>query len=243
MDISVGTAAEAWKRPTTGVRNIYFTPPGIRTGFWRPSYLYQDGACLKPSDVPSCQRHIFHVANFFSAYFIRRGSSPQVFLQGFLISSITAQGSAAYYTVHLSFSLILWFVSRCLTGTVDQERKSSVSFAALISLPLFFAVRSLTWSVMSQIMMTKALKQLLRPIRTLRNYSQRIAVASTRDGPSNPAQQVPRTKLVQYPYYVPRNTRGSLPVYSEIRNNGTRVLVLIRNVDGNAEVSALWLLL
>jgi len=90
---------------------------------------------------------------------------------------------------------------------------------------------------MSQIMMTKALKQLLRPIRTQRNYSQRIAVA-TRDGSSNPAQQVPRTKLVQYPYYVPRNTRGSLPVYSEIRNNGTRVQVLIRNIDGNAETLA-----
>lgn len=85
---------------------------------------------------------------------------------------------------------------------------------------------------------SKLLKYLPRPIRSLRNYSEQIA-EGTRDGPSNPAQQVPRPKLVQYPYYVPRNTRGSLPVYSDIRNNGTRVLVLIRNVEGNVEVSAL----
>lgn len=86
--------------------------------------------------------------------------------------------------------------------------------------------------------MIQTSRYLLRPIRSLRNYSEQIAVA-TRDGPSNPAQQVPRPKLVQYPYYVPRNTRGSLPVYSDIRNNGTKILVLIRNVEGNVEVSAL----
>lgn len=96
--------------------------------------------------------------------------------------------------------------------------------------------RSLTWSVI-MIQTSKTLKYLLRPIQGLRNYSEQIAVA-TRDGSSNPAQQVPRPKLVQYPYYVPRNARGSLPVYSDIRNNGTRVLVLIRNVEGNVEVSA-----
>lgn len=42
---------------------------------------------------------------------------------------------------------------------------------------------------------------------------------------------------LQYPYFVPRNTRGNLPVYTDVRNGGTRYLVMIRNVDGNANVS------
>ncbi|KAG1736712.1 ribosomal protein L49/IMG2 [Suillus lakei] len=36
----------------------------------------------------------------------------------------------------------------------------------------------------------------------------------------------------RYPYYIRRNSRGSLPVYSDIRNGGTRYLVSIRNVQG-----------
>ena len=39
-------------------------------------------------------------------------------------------------------------------------------------------------------------------------------------------------------YFVRRNSRGSLPVYSDIRNAGTRYLVQIRNVDGRVNVSA-----
>ncbi|EJD05756.1 uncharacterized protein FOMMEDRAFT_166101 [Fomitiporia mediterranea MF3/22] len=35
------------------------------------------------------------------------------------------------------------------------------------------------------------------------------------------------------PYFIPRNTLGSLPVYSDIRNGGTRYLVLVKNVRGN----------
>jgi Mitochondrial large subunit ribosomal protein (Img2) len=46
------------------------------------------------------------------------------------------------------------------------------------------------------------------------------------------AQTVP----LPYSYFVPRNTRGNLPVYTDIRNGGTRYLVLVRNVDGNANV-------
>ncbi|KAF8868626.1 hypothetical protein CPB85DRAFT_1362471, partial [Mucidula mucida] len=34
-------------------------------------------------------------------------------------------------------------------------------------------------------------------------------------------------------YHVARNSRGSLPVYSDVRNAGSRYLVYIRNVDGN----------
>ncbi|KAG0705373.1 ribosomal protein L49/IMG2 [Suillus ampliporus] len=36
----------------------------------------------------------------------------------------------------------------------------------------------------------------------------------------------------RYPYFIRRNSRGSLPVYTDIRNGGTRYLVLIRNVNG-----------
>ncbi|TFK62200.1 hypothetical protein BDN72DRAFT_403763 [Pluteus cervinus] len=41
-----------------------------------------------------------------------------------------------------------------------------------------------------------------------------------------------------HPYFVPRNSQGSLPVYTDIRNGGTRYLVLVRNVDGNAAALA-----
>lgn len=44
---------------------------------------------------------------------------------------------------------------------------------------------------------------------------------------------------VRYPYFVPRNSKGSLPVYTDIRNGGTRQLLLVRNVDGNANVSSI----
>ncbi|KAF8630427.1 hypothetical protein AX15_002975 [Amanita polypyramis BW_CC] len=44
--------------------------------------------------------------------------------------------------------------------------------------------------------------------------------------------------LVQHPYFISRNTRGNLPVYTDIRNGGTRYLLLIRNVDGNANLLA-----
>jgi large subunit ribosomal protein L49 len=40
----------------------------------------------------------------------------------------------------------------------------------------------------------------------------------------------------QLPYLVPRNSRGSLPVYSDVRNGGSRYLISIRNVEGNIKV-------
>lgn len=46
----------------------------------------------------------------------------------------------------------------------------------------------------------------------------------------------PPPAVVKYPFFVPRNSNGNLPVYSDIRNGGTRLLVTIRNVDGNASV-------
>lgn len=38
------------------------------------------------------------------------------------------------------------------------------------------------------------------------------------------------------PYRVRRNSHGSVPVYTDIRNGGTRYLVQIRNVEGNVDV-------
>jgi len=39
-------------------------------------------------------------------------------------------------------------------------------------------------------------------------------------------------------YFVPRNSQGNLPVYTDVRNNGGRYFVLVRNIDGNAEILA-----
>lgn len=47
---------------------------------------------------------------------------------------------------------------------------------------------------------------------------------------------VARHSPPQLPYCVQRNSRGSIPVYTDIRNAGTRYLVLIRNVQGNVNV-------
>jgi hypothetical protein len=38
------------------------------------------------------------------------------------------------------------------------------------------------------------------------------------------------------PYFIQRNSRGSVPVYTDVRNAGTRYLVLIRNIEGNVNV-------
>ena len=66
---------------------------------------------------------------------------------------------------------------------------------------------------------------LANPLRQARLYSQ-VAQHST----------APTSTL---PYLVRRNTRGSIPVYTDIRNGGTKYLVLIRNVEGNADVRPL----
>ncbi|KAI0736941.1 ribosomal protein L49/IMG2 [Fomitopsis betulina] len=46
---------------------------------------------------------------------------------------------------------------------------------------------------------------------------------------------VARTQLA---YHVPRNARGSIPVYTDIRNAGSRHLTLIRNIEGDANALA-----
>ena len=79
-------------------------------------------------------------------------------------------------------------------------------------------------------------KGLIQALRT-RCYSQQAL-----SGPSAATSSAPHAPLAaqstpQHPYFVPRNSRGSLPVYSDIRNGGTRYLVLVRNVHGNINVS------
>jgi large subunit ribosomal protein L49 len=41
---------------------------------------------------------------------------------------------------------------------------------------------------------------------------------------------------IQYPYFVPRNSNGAVPVYSDFKNQRSRNLTLIRNVEGNVQV-------
>ncbi|KAG6854933.1 hypothetical protein C0991_009756 [Blastosporella zonata] len=43
---------------------------------------------------------------------------------------------------------------------------------------------------------------------------------------------------VKYPYFIPRNSRGNLPIYTDVRNGGTRYLILVRNVDGKTDALA-----
>ena len=56
---------------------------------------------------------------------------------------------------------------------------------------------------------------------------------------SSIASSVPPSRSTRS-YFVPRNTRSNLPVYSDIRNGGTRQLVLIRNVEGDISVRLVW---
>ena len=44
------------------------------------------------------------------------------------------------------------------------------------------------------------------------------------------------SQAVGYAYSIQRNSRGSLPVYSDIRNGGTRYQVLVKNIKGDINV-------
>ena len=57
----------------------------------------------------------------------------------------------------------------------------------------------------------------------------RLFASNAASGPAPPSHRPT--------YNVPRNSRGTLPVYSDIRNGGTRYLISVRNVDGNIKVS------
>ncbi|EIM90221.1 uncharacterized protein STEHIDRAFT_52267 [Stereum hirsutum FP-91666 SS1] len=75
---------------------------------------------------------------------------------------------------------------------------------------------------------------LAKPAFYARPLSQQAAL------PTTATQQLllPRVKPVQHPYFLDRNSRGSLPVYTEIRAQGAKHTVLIRNVEGNIRALA-----
>ncbi|TFK42740.1 mitochondrial large subunit ribosomal protein-domain-containing protein [Crucibulum laeve] len=87
--------------------------------------------------------------------------------------------------------------------------------------------------------MLKSLSHSMLPriCRSTRLFSQ---ASVTLPHPTEAPQSKKRTptKAFQHSYFVPRNTRGNLPVYTDIRNGGTRYLVTIRNVDGSVATLA-----
>ncbi|KAJ6618349.1 ribosomal protein L49/IMG2 [Mycena sp. CBHHK59/15] len=40
--------------------------------------------------------------------------------------------------------------------------------------------------------------------------------------------------LIRYPYFVPRNARHHLPVYTDLRSGGAQCFILIKNIQGHA---------
>jgi len=78
--------------------------------------------------------------------------------------------------------------------------------------------------------------QFLLPARRLRYYSQSLAAAGTETA-SRVAHDVSASNTdadtVCHAYFVRRNTRGSIPVYTD--NRMQKHLTLIRNVEGNTE--------
>ncbi|KAG6334557.1 hypothetical protein ID866_4533 [Astraeus odoratus] len=69
-------------------------------------------------------------------------------------------------------------------------------------------------------------QSILQPSR-VRLFSQSVT--------ASPPQPLSST---QPPYFVRRNSRGSLPVYTDIRNGRTRYLIQIRNVEGQVQALA-----
>jgi large subunit ribosomal protein L49 len=74
-----------------------------------------------------------------------------------------------------------------------------------------------------------------------RAYSQ--AIQASQHALPTPGQGVMvNSALARHSYFVRRNSRGSLPVYTDIRNGGTRYHVQIRNVEGRINVSCIHIL-
>jgi len=78
-------------------------------------------------------------------------------------------------------------------------------------------------------------------VRHAQRFSGVVAVNTLASGsnvtnpPPTPSDSSPLT-MVSHSYFVPRNTKGNLPVYTDVRNAGGRYLVLVRNIEGNAAV-------
>ena len=78
---------------------------------------------------------------------------------------------------------------------------------------------------------------LLQPAHRLRLYSQAVSPKASVASASKPPARAPAATVLRHPYFVPRNTLGSIPVYTDIRNQN-RYLTLIRNVEGDVQVSS-----
>ena len=104
-------------------------------------------------------------------------------------------------------------------------------------------------SIPSSTTLSKMLSSLARPFlaippRQARFYSELASATSSSAVHSTPSDPLPPATshrpisqpVRDLPYLVRRNTKGSIPVYTDIRNGGTKYLVLIRNVEGNVNV-------
>ena len=69
-----------------------------------------------------------------------------------------------------------------------------------------------------------------------RRLSQVVAANNLASGSTFANPPLPTTPSSTHSYFVPRNTKGNLPVYTDVRNAGGRYMVLIRNVEGNVAV-------
>ncbi|KAI0781066.1 mitochondrial large subunit ribosomal protein-domain-containing protein [Trametes elegans] len=91
-------------------------------------------------------------------------------------------------------------------------------------------------------MLRSLVPRLFAPARSVRLYSTQPAVSAPAAGLSSETVPPPPARgsegAVALPYRVPRNSNGSVPVYTDIRNGGTRYLVLIRNVQGSVDALA-----
>ena len=73
-----------------------------------------------------------------------------------------------------------------------------------------------------------------RPVASTSSLLQ-AAPAPTPSTPTESFTLEPAVAPKLLSYYVPRSAAGGLPVYSELKNGGQRVLTIVRKVDGNLE--------
>ncbi len=55
-------------------------------------------------------------------------------------------------------------------------------------------------------------------------------------------QTLTKIKYVTYPYFVARTQMKELPVYIDIKNGGTRILTEISRIEGDVEVTSIYLM-
>jgi hypothetical protein len=77
--------------------------------------------------------------------------------------------------------------------------------------------------------MSSALKNTFRTAIPKRSFSQQLSHGALPSAESTSARK---------PYFILRNSNGALPVYTDIRNGGTKQLLLIRNCEGDVNVSS-----